>query len=161
MKENGASASLVGFGLSFQGLCEIPLFYLSAVIIRKYGINKVLVITVLVTCIRLILYSVIKFPRAAISIELLHGISWSLYWVVCIEMVNKLVPSKWIATGQSILYSVYFGIGAVPGNFWAGFLIDRGISISNLFLLNAGVILFALPLIYQVNKSLKAAATLS
>lgn len=161
MKENGASASLVGFGLSFQGLCEIPLFYLSAVIIRKYGINKVLVITVLVTCIRLILYSVIKFPRAAITIELLHGISWSLYWVVCIEMVNKLVPSKWIATGQSILYSVYFGIGAVLGNFWAGFLIDRGISISNLFLLNAGVILFALPLIYQVNKSLKAAATLS
>jgi PPP family 3-phenylpropionic acid transporter len=27
MKENGASASLVGYGLSFQGLCELPLFY--------------------------------------------------------------------------------------------------------------------------------------
>ena len=34
MKENGASASLVGFGLSFQGLCELPLFYFSAKIIE-------------------------------------------------------------------------------------------------------------------------------
>ena len=35
MKENNASASLVGFGLSFSGLCELPFFYFSARIIRK------------------------------------------------------------------------------------------------------------------------------
>lgn len=161
MKENGASAGLVGLGLSFQGLCEIPLFYLSSIIIRKYGITKIFMITIIATMIRLILYSIVKVPVAAIPIELLHGISWSLYWVVCIEMVNKLVPAQWIATGQSILYAVYFGIGAVIGNFWAGWLYDHGISISNLFLLNAGVVLIAIPFIHQVNKSFKAATTLS
>ncbi len=161
MKENGASAGLVGLGLSFQGLCEIPLFYLSSIIIRKYGITKIFMITIIATMIRLILYSIVKVPVAAIPIELLHGISWSLYWVVCIEMVNKLVPAQWIATGQSILYAVYFGVGAVIGNFWAGWLYDHGISISNLFLLNAGVVLIAIPFIHQVNNSFKAATTLS
>jgi MFS transporter, PPP family, 3-phenylpropionic acid transporter len=161
MKENGASAGLVGLGLSFQGLCEIPLFYLSALIIRKYGITNILMITAIATMIRLILYSMVKIPAAALPIELLHGISWSLYWVVCIEMVNKLVPVRWIATGQSILYAVYFGIGAVIGNFWAGWLYDQGISISNLFLINAGVVLIAIPFIHQVNNSFKAATTLS
>src|SRR4030095_14430474 len=37
MKENGASASLVGYGLSFQGLCELPLFYFSSRIIKLIG----------------------------------------------------------------------------------------------------------------------------
>lgn len=161
MKENGASAGLVGFGLSFQGLCEIPFFYLSALIIRKFGLHKILMITAAATCLRLILYSIVKIPMAAITIELLHGISWSLYWVVCIEIVNKLVPTHWIATGQSILYAVYFGIGAVIGNFWAGYLYDQGFTISNLFLINAGIVLVAIPFIYQVNKSLSAATTLS
>lgn len=56
MKENGASASLVGYGISFQGLCELPLFYFSARIIRKFGIKTTLLITVFATALRMLLY---------------------------------------------------------------------------------------------------------
>ncbi len=87
MKENGASASLVGYGISFQGLCELPLFYFSAKIIGRFGIKTTLLITVFTTALRLLLYSVVKNPNAAILIEVLHGISWSLFWVVCVEYV--------------------------------------------------------------------------
>ena len=85
MKENGASASLVGLGLSFQGLCELPLFYFSAKIISRLGLKTTLILTVIATAIRLLLYSVVKNPAAAIPIEMLHGLSWSLFWVVCVE----------------------------------------------------------------------------
>ena len=122
MKENGASASLVGYGLSFQGLCELPLFYFSARIIGKLGIRTTLLITVFATALRLFLYSVVKNPQAAIAIELLHGISWSLFWVVCVEYVNMLVREDWRATGQSLLYAAYYGAGAIVGNFWTGYL---------------------------------------
>ena len=141
MKENGASASLVGFGLSFQGLCEIPLFYFSAKIIGKLGIRTTLLITVCATGVRLLLYSVVKNPQAAIFIELLHGISWSLFWVVCVEYVNMLVKEEWRATGQSLLYAAYFGAGAIVGNLWTGFLYDADLLVANIFLLNAGIIL--------------------
>ena len=137
MKENGASASLVGFGISFQGLCELPFFYFSAVIIQRLGIRATLLFTVFATAIRLFLYAIVKIPEAAIAIELLHGISWSLFWVVCVESVNKLVPERWRATGQSMLYAAYFGIGAIAGNFWTGYLYDEQLSISAIFLLNA------------------------
>jgi PPP family 3-phenylpropionic acid transporter len=137
MKENGASASLVGFGISFQGLCELPFFYFSAVIIQRLGIRATLLFTVFATAIRLFLYAIVKIPEAAIAIELLHGISWSLFWVVCVESVNKLVPERWRATGQSMLYAAYFGIGAIAGNFWTGYLYDEQLSISAVFLLNA------------------------
>ena len=124
MKENGASASLVGFGISFQGLCELPLFYFSARIIGRFGIKTTLLITVFATSLRLLLYSVVSNPHAALFIELLHGLSWSLFWVACVEYVNLLVQEDWRATGQSLLYAAYFGAGAIVGNFWTGFLYD-------------------------------------
>jgi MFS transporter, PPP family, 3-phenylpropionic acid transporter len=141
MKENGASASLVGYGLSFQGLCELPLFYFSARIILRLGLKTTLVITILATAIRLLLYSVTKNPIAALPIEVLHGFSWSLFWVVCVEYINKLVDKNWLATGQSLLYAAYYGIGAIAGNYWTGYLQKSSMKISEIFLLNAGIVL--------------------
>ncbi|HEY6975118.1 MAG TPA: MFS transporter [Chitinophagaceae bacterium] len=157
MKENGASASLVGFGLSFQGLCELPLFYFSAKIIRRFGMKTTLLITVFATAFRLLLYSVVKNPQAAVFIEVLHGVSWSLFWVVCVEYVNMLVKEDWRATGQSLLYASYYGAGAIVGNFWTGFLYDTKMRIAEIFLLNAGIVsvvaLFIL--IFMKNKKLQ------
>jgi PPP family 3-phenylpropionic acid transporter len=140
MKENGASASMVGYGLSFQGLCELPLFYFSARIIARFGIKTTLLITVFATAVRLLLYSVVKNPKAAIPIEMLHGISWSLFWVVCVEYVNKLVREDWRVTGQSLLYAAYYGAGVIAGNFWTGYLSDTKMKVSEIFLLNAAIV---------------------
>jgi PPP family 3-phenylpropionic acid transporter len=129
----------VGYGISFQGLCELPLFYLSARIIGKFGIKTTLLITVSALCLRMFLYSIVKDPQTAILIELLHGISWSLFWVVCVEYVNTLVKENWRATGQSLLYAAYFGAGAIAGNFWTGYLYDAKMKIADIFLMNAGI----------------------
>ena len=137
MKENGATASLVGYGLSFQGLCELPLFYFSARIIFRLGVRRAFLLTVFATALRMLLYFLVKEPQAAIAIELLHGVSWSLFWVVCVEQVNALVREEWRATGQSLLYAAYYGAGAILGNFWTGWLYDRGMPIGGIFLLNA------------------------
>src|SRR5215204_455761 len=80
LKDNGASDSLVGYGLSFQGLCELPIFYFSARIILRLGLRTTLIITVLATSIRMTLYYFIKEPLATLPVELLHGFSWSLFW---------------------------------------------------------------------------------
>lgn len=140
MKENGASASMVGYGISIQGLCELPLFYFFARIIRSFGVKTTLLITTFTLAFRMLLYATIKNPYAALFIELLHGISWSLFWVVCVEYVNSVVPEEWRATGQSLLYAAYFGIGAITGNFWTGYLYDANMRIADIFLLNAGMV---------------------
>ncbi|MGZ8540514.1 MAG: MFS transporter [Chitinophagaceae bacterium] len=155
MKENGASASLVGYGISFQGLCELPLFYFSARIIAKFGIRTTLLVTVFVTALRMFLYSIVKNPQAALAIELLHGISWSLFWVVCVEYVNVLVREDWRVTGQSLLYAAYYGAGAIVGNFWTGYLVDTKMKIGEIFLLNAGIaaIVGLMIWIFMLNKN--------
>ena len=150
MKENGASASLVGYGLSLQGLFEIPFFYFSAWIISRLGMKTTLLITVLATAIRLSLYSFIDNPTMALPIEILHGISWSLFWVICVEWINKLVNANWLATGQSLLYASYYGAGAVIGNYWTGYLAETGLKISEIFLINAGLVIAVFILIAAV-----------
>ena len=149
MKENGASASLVGYGLSFQGICELPLFYFSARIILRLGLKTTLVITVMATALRLVLYSVVRNPVAALPIEILHGFSWSLFWVACVETVNKLVDERWRATGQSLLYASYFGAGAIAGNFWTGYLYDNKMRIADIFLLNS-ILVFVVAIILVI-----------
>jgi MFS transporter, PPP family, 3-phenylpropionic acid transporter len=140
MKENGATASLVGYGLSLQGLCELPLFYFSAAIISRFGMRTTLLITIFVTTGRMLLYTVVKNPYAALPIELLHGISWSLFWAVCVEFVNSLVPENKRVTGQSLLYAAYYGAGTIAGNSWVNYLSATEMKVSEVFLLNAGIV---------------------
>jgi PPP family 3-phenylpropionic acid transporter len=147
MKANGASATLVSYGLSLQGLVEIPFFYFSARIIARLGMRTTLLITVIATAIRLVLYSVTTTPEFALPVELLHGVSWSLFWVVCVELVYKLVQKELLATGQSLLYAAYYGAGAVIGNYWVGYLSEMGLSLPVLFLINAVVVILAIILI--------------
>lgn len=133
MKEMGASSTTVGLGLSFQGLCELPFFYFSAKIIQRLGFKPALLLTIVATIVRLFLYSFIKNPYIAIPIELLHGLSWSLFWVVCVEYTNALVPEKWRATGQSLLYAAYFGVGTIMGNFLVGYFQELKYTVSKTF----------------------------
>jgi MFS family permease len=86
----------------------------------------------------------------ALPIEVLHGISWSLFWVICVEWINKLVDANWLATGQSLLYAAYYGAGAILGNYWAGFLSDTGMQLSEIFLINAALVAFVFILIAVV-----------
>ena len=141
LKHHGATDSLVGYGLSFQGLCELPVFYFSARIILRLGLKTTLVLTVLATAIRMLLYYAIETPIATLPVELLHGLSWSLFWVVCVEQVNELVDKRWQATAQSLLYAAYFGAGAIVGNYWVQFFLGQGMQIADVFLINAGMVL--------------------
>jgi MFS transporter, PPP family, 3-phenylpropionic acid transporter len=156
IKEIGGSDTLVGYGLALQGLCELPLFYFSAQIIQRFGLKNTLLFTLIITTLRLFLYSTVKNPQMALCIELTHGISWALFWVVCVEFTNKLAKDEWKATGQSLLYASYFGIGAILGNFWTSFLTEN-MRLGNIFLLNAGIIgvtAFLIWVSFKKNKAL-------
>ncbi len=142
MEQIGASASLTGYAISFQGICEIPFFYFSYLIIRRFGLKTTLLITLFVTTIRMLLYNAVKNPYFVFPIELTHGISWSLFWVVCVELVNSFVPEERRVTGQSLLYAAYYGAGYVAGNFWTGYLSDTKMPVSEILFLNAGIVFF-------------------
>jgi len=107
----------------------------------------------------LLLYSLVNVPEMALPIEILHGLSWSLFWVAGVEYTNRLVAVRWRATGQSLLYAAYFGIGQITGNFWTGFLYDQHMPIASIFFLNFFVVALIVVLLAFTVKSVQRPAT--
>jgi PPP family 3-phenylpropionic acid transporter len=140
----GASSSLIGMGLSLQGLSELPLYLSAAAIIRRLGATKTLIFAFLIFATRTFLYSSISNPALGVAVEALHGLSFSLYLVASVDYVNRQVPAEWRATGQSLFWAAHVGAGGILGNAWAGFLYDR-IGVQSMFRLN-GLIIVAVAL---------------
>jgi MFS family permease len=88
-----------------------------------------------------VLYNLVHNPYFVIPIELLQGVGWSLFWAASVEMVNGLVREELRATGQSLLTGAMLGAGAIAGNTWASYLHGRDIPVSQIFILNAGIVL--------------------
>ncbi len=75
-------------------------------------------------------------------VELSHGLSFSLFLVASVDYVNRIVPSAWRATGQSLFWAAYFGLGSILGNLWAGWLYDLW-GVQAMFRANGVLILLA------------------
>jgi len=116
MKEISASPLVTGYALAVQAASELPFYFVASWLLRKTTAEKILLIAVFGTSIRLMLYYFTGNPNLVIAIELLNGVTWTLLWIASVEFVNKNVPPAWRATGQSLLWAVYFGAGAIAGN---------------------------------------------
>jgi PPP family 3-phenylpropionic acid transporter len=123
--EIGAAYYHVGYAYAFQALSEVPFFFFGRKIIEWTGSRRMIVITMLVTSLRMFAYSATTSPWIAISIGTIHGISLALFLVAFISFVHQFIPPEWRATGQSFVYAFYFGGGMAVGNLWTGFLANH------------------------------------
>ncbi|UCF44103.1 MAG: MFS transporter [Planctomycetota bacterium] len=121
----GASHGLKGFAFGLDAAIEFPFYFFSIVFVKHFGARRVLTFSILMFAIRLFLYSVISTPVLAASVELMHGLTFSLFIVSAVEYVNELVPPAWRATGQSLYAAACFGAGTLAGNTFAGYLYDQ------------------------------------
>ncbi|MFO7657248.1 MAG: MFS transporter [Bacteroidales bacterium] len=121
-EEIGAAYYHVGYAYAFQALSELPFFFFGQKIIKKTGARRLIVITMFVTSVRMLIYSLTSNPWVAICTGMLHGISLALFLVAFIAFVHQFIPPQWRATGQSFVYAFYFGGGLAVGNLWTGFL---------------------------------------
>jgi len=121
----GASHGLKGFAFGLDAAIELPFYFFSNIFVKRFGARRVLTFAISMSTIRLFLYSFISTPMLAVSVELMHGLSFSLFVVSAVEYVNELVPPAWRATGQSLYAAACFGAGTLAGNTFAGYLYDQ------------------------------------
>ncbi|MHC4719347.1 MAG: MFS transporter [Planctomycetota bacterium] len=125
LKDIGASRRLMGLAFGLDAAIELPFYFFSNVFVKRFGSRKVLTFAISIFAVRLFLYSFISTPALAVSVELMHGLSYSLFIVSAVEYVNELVPPAWRATGQSLYAAACFGAGTLAGNTFAGYLYDQ------------------------------------
>jgi PPP family 3-phenylpropionic acid transporter len=120
----GGSSTLYGLAIALDSTAEVPFFFLAAPIFKRFGLQKALLFTFVCSTVRLFAYAFISNPRVAVWLELINGISWTLFWVGAVEYIKQLVKPEWRATAQSLLYATSFGAGTILGIVWNGFVLD-------------------------------------
>ena len=115
LKALDAGEGLYGLSVSVSALSELPFFFLSPLLIRRFTPRGVLLIAFMTLAIRAFLTSQITDPRWAIPVQLLHGPSFAGMWTAGVIFIRQISPERIGASVQSAIGISMFGAAGVAG----------------------------------------------
>ncbi len=124
METLNASKTTMGYALTISTFAEIPVFFFSNRMIRRLKAYGFLVLGVLITGIRLLLYSVLYSPEAVLISQLINGLTYPIVWAAGVSYANENAPPGLSATAQGLFGAMIFGFGAAAGGFAGGMLLE-------------------------------------
>ena len=122
LEELGGDETLMGISLAVTCSTEVPLFYFSEALIKRWGHLNLLVAALVCYGIRLVIYAVIVHPWAVMPAELLHGITYGIGWACCVQFAAEIAPPGTTSTVQGLLGGVHWGVGVSLGSLVGGAL---------------------------------------
>ncbi|KAG0180635.1 hypothetical protein DFQ28_000677 [Apophysomyces sp. BC1034] len=125
----GASKSVVGMTGLVGSSTELMFFFYSKDLIRLFGIKSLIILSHVLTIVRVFAYTILpKGPTGssiALGLHLLNGIAFSALWGAGVVQADELAPPPLQATSQGILAAMYAGVGAGLGSLMGGVIYDR------------------------------------
>ncbi len=109
----GGGEELFGFSLAVATLSELPIFFFSARLLRRWGTSSVLILALVVFVLRWLLYSLAWTPELAVAGQALHGLSFSALWVAGVSYAERHAPPGLRATAQGIFSAALYGVAAL------------------------------------------------
>jgi PPP family 3-phenylpropionic acid transporter len=91
------------------------------------------------TAVRWLLCWQVRSPAALLTVQLLHALTFGVFWGASIHSLGRLVPARLRATGQALFSAVVFGAGNAAGYQLSGRGYDLYGSVAPLFGWAAGV----------------------
>lgn len=119
------SASQVGVAFAVAAVSELPIFLLGAWLYRKIGPDRLIAILLALYAVRMLLLALVQTPDSVILLQMLHGVTFGGFLVVCVPRAHELAKGKHPATVQALLTLSAFGLGNVIGAFLGGALLDH------------------------------------
>ena len=124
LSDLGASKTLMGISNSVATLSEMPVFFFSALLLRKVGARGLLLLSLSAYVVRLLAYTLLPPVWLVLPINLLHGLTFSALWVAGVSYANEVAPEGMGATAQGLFNGVTMGLGAAGGALLGGMLYD-------------------------------------
>jgi len=124
-KDIGAKNSFLGLVIFIQAGFEMPTFLLGVRLIKKIKAEKIILLSMIVSGLRMLLYGFISDPEIAISLSLFHGITIAFFLIGVVEYVQAHTPDHLRTTGQALIWAFHFGAGVTVGNLILGYLRDH------------------------------------
>lgn len=148
--DKGATLSAVGALFFVSAISEVPFMRVSRYIIDKFGVVKVLFISIVATSMRWFFYFLEPNIVVIYSVTLLQGIGFGLMLPCIMEFVKEIVPKEIVTTAISLISAIGFGFGSWFSSFIGGIIL-KDHSINYVYLLFFAFTLVSLTLLIPLN----------
>ena len=145
LRDRGFPSSLTGLGSALGVLAEVFALLAFPALERRFSLRALLGAAFAATVLRWLLVARARSAQELVLLQLLHGLTFGLWWGCAVESMARLVPPRLRATGQALFSAIVFGLGNALGTALSGIGYDRFGSAAPLF--NAAALIEVLPLL--------------
>ncbi|MFP4019973.1 MAG: MFS transporter [Halanaerobium sp.] len=117
---HGGGEFLVGIALTISSASEILAFFFSDKIIKKNNISKIIAVISIGFVLRWLMLSCFPYNPIILFSQLLHSVTFGLFFAVGVDYVDRISGEKFRATGQNIYAGVFMGVSAISGSLIGG-----------------------------------------
>ncbi len=141
----GGGPMLMGIALTVATVSELVAYVTAHKLLARFGAGRLLITALAATSVRLFLHYLIRTPELVLLSQLMHGVTFSLFWVAGVTLARELAPSGYEATAQSVFTATNMGAGGVVGALIGGILLDL-LGVNGMFLAAALVTAVGVPI---------------
>lgn len=126
VQELGGSEVIVGWAFFLAAIGEIPVFLALDRYFKKEpkSMLGLLAISAVLYMVRWILMGIATGPVQIVFIQVLHSITFGIYFYTATQLCAYLIPGTYRAAGQSIFALTWMGISGVVAGVLGGWIFD-------------------------------------
>jgi PPP family 3-phenylpropionic acid transporter len=119
------SSSVTGAGLATGVLAEVLALFAFPGLLRRFSLRALFAAAFAGSAVRWELVSRAHGAPSLIALQLLHGLSFGIFWGCAVEAMQRTVPIRLRASGQALFSALVFGGGNAVGYALSGAGYDR------------------------------------
>lgn len=119
------SSSVTGAGLATGVLAEVLALFAFPELLRRFSLRALFAAAFAGSAVRWALVSRAHTAPSLVALQLLHGLSFGIFWGCAVEAMQRTVPIRLRASGQALFSALVFGGGNAVGYALSGAGYDR------------------------------------
>ncbi|MCT8137926.1 MFS transporter [Anaerobacillus sp. CMMVII] len=123
--EKGGSESFIGWAWFIGVVSEALVFATATIWFRRFHALSFIVLSGVFFAFRWIVMGFIQEPLLVLPLQMMHGLSFGIFYLCAFHFVTKLIPEELQSTGHLLFYSFFFGLSGVIGSSIGGWIIDK------------------------------------
>ncbi len=109
---------------ALSAAAEVPFMFLSGLFIRRWGTQRIILLSLLAITMRNLVYAVFPSFGGAVAGQLFHSVCFGLLHPAAVVFISERASKKVMAIAISLYTSVSVGIASVIGNITGGLIIE-------------------------------------